>query len=54
LAGARTREADAELLPLLDVISSASLCAFGQSIPEPVRTILTRLDASFAAPRVAS
>jgi len=48
LVGARTREADTDLLQLLDVISAASLCTFGQSIPAPVRTILTRLDASFA------
>jgi NADH:ubiquinone oxidoreductase subunit F (NADH-binding) len=49
LARARTRAADSELLALLDVIADASLCAFGQSIPAPVRTILTRLDRSFAA-----
>jgi len=48
LAGARTRDSDAALLPLLDLVSAASLCAFGQSIPGPVRTILTRLDPSFA------
>ena len=48
LVGARTRESDAALLPLLEVVSAASLCAFGQSIPGPVRTILTRLDPSFA------
>jgi NADH-quinone oxidoreductase subunit F len=48
LVAARTRESDAALLPLLDLVSAASLCAFGQSIPGPVRTILTRLDPSFA------
>ncbi len=48
LVGARTRESDAALLPLLDLVSAASLCAFGQSIPGPVRTILTRLDPSYA------
>jgi NADH:ubiquinone oxidoreductase subunit F (NADH-binding) len=47
LAAARTRHADAELLELLGVISAASLCAFGQSIPAPVRTLLTRLDPGF-------
>ncbi|MEX2208358.1 MAG: NADH-ubiquinone oxidoreductase-F iron-sulfur binding region domain-containing protein [Myxococcota bacterium] len=51
LADARTREADTALLPLLDVIADASLCAFGQSIPAPVRTILTRLDASWSGGR---
>ncbi len=53
LTAARTREADAELLPLLEVISSASLCPFGQSIPAPVRTILSRLDPSFMRNRTA-
>ena len=48
LVAADTREADAAILPLLDAISAASLCAFGQSIPAPVRTILTRLDPGFA------
>jgi NADH:ubiquinone oxidoreductase subunit F (NADH-binding) len=47
LVAARTRESDAALLPLLEVVAAASLCAFGQSIPGPVRTILTRLDPSF-------
>ncbi|MFI5315308.1 MAG: NADH-ubiquinone oxidoreductase-F iron-sulfur binding region domain-containing protein [Myxococcota bacterium] len=40
LARAGERE---RLLELLDVVSAASLCAFGQSIPAPVRKILTRL-----------
>jgi len=48
LASADTRAADAALLPLLDAVSAASLCAFGQSIPAPVRTILTRLVPGFA------
>jgi NADH:ubiquinone oxidoreductase subunit F (NADH-binding) len=52
LVAARTRESDAALPPLLEVISAASLCAFGQSIPAPVRTILTRLDPSFARDEV--
>ncbi|HXX47508.1 MAG TPA: NADH-ubiquinone oxidoreductase-F iron-sulfur binding region domain-containing protein [Myxococcota bacterium] len=33
------------LLELLDVVSAASLCPFGQDLPRPVRTILTRLAA---------
>lgn len=49
LASERSRDADARLLPLLDVISEASLCAFGQAIPKPVRTLLTRLDPGFGA-----
>jgi NADH:ubiquinone oxidoreductase subunit F (NADH-binding) len=48
LARARSRDADAQLLPLLEVISAASLCAFGQAIPNPVRTLLLRLDPGFA------
>ncbi len=44
LVGQDTVAADAELLALLEVVSASSLCAFGQSIPAPVRTILTRLD----------
>jgi NADH:ubiquinone oxidoreductase subunit F (NADH-binding) len=32
-----------QLLELLDVVSAASLCPFGQELPRPVRTILTRL-----------
>ena len=48
LVSADTRAADAALLPLLDTVSAASLCAFGQSIPAPVRKILTRLDPGFA------
>jgi NADH:ubiquinone oxidoreductase subunit F (NADH-binding) len=35
--------AHAPLLELLDTISAASLCPFGQDLPRPVRTILTRL-----------
>lgn len=48
LVGADTPESDEAVLPLLGSIAAASLCAFGQSIPAPVRTILTRLDPGFA------